>query len=94
MLLLQIGFYTKELQHSLIWKVLQLIKPIEMHLVKGARAWRETTPVCSGRTRLVRAGYSRHDSGASRERARITQRVQDGSVHMQRSPAPITPGRL
>ena len=40
--------------------------------------------VCSGLTRLVRAGYSRHDSGASRVRARITRRAQDGSVHMQR----------
>ena len=53
--------------------------------LKGAQAWRETMPVCSGRTRLVRAGYSCHDSGASRERARITRRAQDGSVHMQRS---------
>ena len=49
--------------------------------VKVARTWRETTPVCSGLTRLVRAGYSRYDSGASRERARITRRVQHGSVH-------------
>ena len=51
---------------------------------------------CSGLTRLVRAGYSRHDSGASRERARITQRAQDGSVHMQlvSRPAPIPPNRL
>ena len=36
--------------------------------------------------------------GASiaRERARITRRAQDDSVHMQRSlrPAPIPPGRL
>ena len=47
--------------------------------------WRETTPVCSGLTRLVRAGYFRHYSEASRERARITRRAQDGSVHMQRS---------
>ena len=34
--------------------------------IKVARAWRETTPIWSGLTRLVRAGYSRHDSGASR----------------------------
>ena len=46
---------------------------------------RETTPVCSRLTRLVRAGYSHHDYGANRERARIPRRVQDGSVHMQRS---------
>ena len=66
-----------------------------LHL-KVARAWRETTPVCSGLTRLVRAGYSRHDPGASREPARITRRAQDGSVHMQlvSRPAPIPPGRL
>ena len=51
--------------------------------IEVTRAWRETTPVCSGLTRLVCAGYSRRDSGASRERARITQRAQDGSVHMQ-----------
>ena len=62
--------------------------------MKVARAWRETTPVCSRLTRLVRAGYSRHDSGASRERARITQRAQDGSVHMQRSlPSSSYPAR-
>ena len=57
---------------------------------KVARAWRETTPVCSGLTRLVRAGYSRHYSGASRERARITQHAQDGSVHMQLVSRPAT----
>ena len=51
--------------------------------IKVARAWRETMPVCSGLTRLVRAGCSRHDSGANRERARIPQRAQDGSVHTQ-----------
>ena len=28
-------------------------------------------------------GYSRHNSGTSRERVRITRRAQDGSVHMQ-----------
>ena len=51
-------------------------------------------PVCSGLTRLVRAGYSRHESGASRERARITRRAQDGSVHMQRSlPSSSYPAR-
>ena len=63
---------------------------------KVARALRETTPVCSGLTRLVRAGYSRHDSGASSEHARIMRRAQDGSVHMQlvSRPAPIPPGRL
>ena len=61
---------------------------------KVTRAWRETTPVSSGLTRLVRAGYSRHDSGASRERARITRRAQDGSVHMQRSlPSSSYPAR-
>ena len=38
--------------------------------------------VCSGLTRLVSAGYSRNDSGASREHARILWHVQDGSVHM------------
>ena len=38
--------------------------------------------VSSGRTRLVCA-YSRHDSGSPRERAWITRRPQDGSVHMQ-----------
>ena len=32
-------------------------------------------PVFSGLTRLVRAGYSLHDSGASRERARIKRRA-------------------
>ena len=65
-------------------------------LFKVERAWRETTPVCSELTRLVRRGYSRHNSGASRERARITRRAQDGSVHMQlvSRPAPIPPGRL
>ena len=41
--------------------------------------------ICSGLTRLVRAGYSRHDSEARRERARIMWRVQDGGGHMQRS---------
>ena len=51
--------------------------------IKVARAWRETTPVCSGLTRLVRARYSHPDSGASRERARITRHAQDGSIHMQ-----------
>ena len=50
--------------------------------------------VCSGLARLVHAGYSRHDSGASRERARITRREQDGSVHMQRSlPSSSYPAR-
>ena len=39
---------------------------------------------CVAETRLVRAGYCRHDSGASRERARILRRAQDGSVHVQR----------
>ena len=72
--------------------------PCDLLGFKDARAWRETTPVCSGLTtcRLVRAGYSRHYSGASRERARITRRAQDGSVHMQliSRPAPIPPGRL
>ena len=64
--------------------------------LKSRGAWRETSPVCSRPTRLVRAGYSRHDSGASRERARITQRAQDGSIHMQlvSRPAPIPPGQL
>ena len=51
--------------------------------------------VCSRLTRLVCAGYSRHDSGASRERARILRRAQDGSVHMQRSlPSSSYPARL
>ena len=50
------------------------------HALKDARAWRENTPVCCGLTRLVRAGYSRHDSGASRERARIMRHAQDGSI--------------
>ena len=63
-------------------------------LFKVSRAWRETTSVCSGLTRLVRAGYSRHDSGASRERVRITRHLQDGSVHMQRSlPSSSYPAR-
>ena len=62
--------------------------------VKVSQAWRETTFVCSGLTRLVRAGYSRHGSGASRERARITRRAQDGSVHMQCSlPSSSYPAR-
>ena len=62
--------------------------------LKVARAWRETMPVCSGLTWLVRAGYLRHDSGASREHARITRRAQDGSVHMQRSlPSSSYPAR-
>ena len=65
--------------------------------VKVSRAWRETTPACSGLTRLVRAGnsrVSRHDSGANRERARITWRAQNGSVHMQPSlPSSSYPAR-
>ena len=61
---------------------------------KVARAWCETMPVCSGLTRLVRPGYFRHYSGASRERARITRRAKDGSVHMQRSlPSSSYPAR-
>ena len=69
-----------------------LIMDTEMFVIKVAQAWRETTPVCSRLTRLVRAGYSHYDSGASRERARITRRAQDGSIHMQLvlRPAPIT----
>ena len=68
--------------------------PILYYGFKVARAWRETTPVCSGLTRLGRAGYSRHDSGASRERARIMWRAQDVSVHMQRSlPSSSYPAR-
>ena len=67
---------------------------LEILKIKVARAWCETTPVCSGLTRLVRAGYSRHDSGASRERARITRRAQDGSIRMQRSlPSSSYPAR-
>ena len=50
---------------------------------KVARAWRETTPICSGLTRLVCAGYSHHYSGASGKRARIMRHAQNGSVHMQ-----------
>ena len=43
---------------------------------------------------LVRAGYSRHHSGASREHVRITRWAQDGSVHMQRSlPSSSYPAR-
>ena len=50
--------------------------------------------VRSGLTRLVRAGYSCHDSGASRERAQIMRRAQDGSIHMQRSlPSSSYPAR-
>ena len=53
-------------------------------------------PVCIELTRLVCAGYFRHDTGASRERTQIMQRAQDDSVHMQlvSRPAPIPPGRL
>ena len=64
--------------------------------IKVKRAWRETTPVCSRLTRLVRVGYSHHDhnSGASRERARITRHTQYGSIHMQRSlPSSSYPAR-
>ena len=62
--------------------------------IKVARARRETTPVCSGLTRLVRAGYSRHDPATSRELAQIPRRVQDGSVHMQLSlPSSSYPAR-
>ena len=77
------------------WEPRVLEHPLEFLKIKVTRARRETTPVCSRLTRLVRAEYSRHDSGASRERARIMQRAQDGSVHMQRSlpassyPAPV-----
>ena len=50
--------------------------------------------MCSRLSRLVRAGYSRHHSGASREHARITRWAQDGSVHMQRSlPSSSYPAR-
>ena len=45
--------------------------------------------ICSGLTRLVREEYSCHDSGASREHARITRRAQDGSVHMQVVSRPV-----
>ena len=41
--------------------------------------------MCSRLPGLVRAGYSHHHSGASREHARITRWAQDDSVHMQRS---------
>ena len=64
------------------------------NILQVARAWRETTPVCSRLTRLVRVGYSRHDYGASRERTQIMRRAQDGSVHMQRSlPSSSYPAR-
>ena len=59
-------------------------------MVKVARAWRETTPVCSGLTKLVRAGYSRHDSGASRERARIMRRAHAASLPSSTYPARST----
>ena len=98
--------WSKEILHRLITAIADLPtvpnfpgqSPISefYKALKVARAWRETTPVCSGLTRLVRAGYSRRDSGASRECARITRHAQDGSVHMQlvSRPAPIPPGRL
>ena len=60
--------------------VYMFYKTVDYHSrVKVTLAWRETTPVCSGLTRLVCAGYSRHDSGASRKRAGITRRAQFGS---------------
>ena len=49
-------------------------------------------PVCSRLTRLVRAGYSRHHSGASRERGGRKMAASTCSVVSR--PAPIPPGRL
>ena len=58
------------------------MKMFRLQSLKATRAWCETTPVCSGLTRLVRAEYAHHYSGTSGERARITRRAQDGSVQL------------
>ena len=68
-----------EQKHSPPWKIIKT----SWYRIKVARAWRETTPVCSGLT--TRAGsrgilpswlWSKY-----RERARIMRRAQDGCVH-------------
>ena len=85
----QIILHTETSKQMYNWSFLFVVlhKPTLLpSTFKATRAWCETTPVCSGLTRLVRAEYSRHYSGANGERARITRRAQDGSVQLLSRP--------